>query len=61
MITIGFTGITGGEMKPFSDYLLNAPGADTPRVQECHMLMGHIICQLVEEKFFEANVGANPS
>lgn len=53
MVTIGFTGITGGEMKPFSDYLLNAPGTDTPRIQECHMLMGHIICQLVEENYFE--------
>lgn len=52
MATIGFTGITGGEMKAFSDYLLNAPGTDTPRIQECHMLMGHIICQLVEEKYF---------
>lgn len=52
MITIGFTGVGGGEMKPFSNYLLNAPGVDTPRVQECHMLMGHIICQLVEEKYF---------
>ena len=52
MITIGFTGLTGGALKVFADYLLNAPATDTPRVQECHMLMGHIICQLVEEKYF---------
>jgi D-sedoheptulose 7-phosphate isomerase len=52
MITIGFTGTTGGNMKELSDYLLNAPSADTPRIQECHMLLGHIICQLVEEKLF---------
>jgi D-sedoheptulose 7-phosphate isomerase len=53
MVTIGFTGFTGGVLKTFSDHLLNAPATDTPRVQECHMLMGHIICQLVEEKYFD--------
>lgn len=52
MITIGFTGETGGAMKSISDYLINIPSADTPRIQECHMLLGHIICQLVEEKLF---------
>ncbi len=52
MTTIGFTGITGGNMKVFSDYLLNIPATDTPRIQECHMLLGHIICQMVEEKYF---------
>ena len=50
MITIGFTGITGGAMKMLSDYLLNVPSTDTPRIQEAHILLGHIICQLVEEK-----------
>lgn len=54
MVTIGFTGETGGILKTVSDFLLNAPSSDTPRVQECHMLMGHIICQLVEEKYFSA-------
>ncbi|MFV0607357.1 MAG: SIS domain-containing protein [Niabella sp.] len=52
VITVGFTGMTGGNLKSVSDYLLNAPGTDTPRIQECHMLMGHIICQLVEAKIF---------
>ncbi len=53
MVTIGFTGETGGAMKALSDYLLNAPSSDTPRIQECHILLGHIICQLVEEKIFK--------
>lgn len=53
LTTVGFTGLTGGVMKTTCDYLINAPGADTPRIQECHMLIGHIICQLVEEKFFD--------
>jgi len=52
MITIGFTGATGGKMKSLSDYLLNVPSTDTPRIQESHILLGHIICQLVEEKYF---------
>lgn len=52
MINIGFTGTTGGAMKNLSDYLLNVPSTDTPRIQESHILLGHIICQLVEEKLY---------
>lgn len=52
LLTIGFTGITGGILKTTSDYLINIPSSDTPRIQECHMLLGHSICQLVEEKYF---------
>ncbi|MDN3656623.1 D-sedoheptulose 7-phosphate isomerase [Ferruginibacter paludis] len=52
MITIGFTGFTGGAMKEISDYLLNVPSTDTPRIQESHILLGHIICELVEERLF---------
>lgn len=52
LITIGFTGITGGQLKSFSDYLFNLPSADTPRIQEAHILVGHIICQRVEEIYF---------
>ena len=52
MVTIGFTGMTGGQLKSLSDYLINIPSTDTPRIQESHILVGHIICQLVEEKIF---------
>jgi D-sedoheptulose 7-phosphate isomerase len=52
MITIGFTGLTGGALKSVSGYLINIPSADTPRIQESHIMIGHIICQLVEEKYF---------
>ena len=52
MITVGFTGESGGKIKSLSDYLINVPSADTPRIQESHILLGHIICQLVEEKYF---------
>lgn len=54
MITIGFTGESGGAMKDVSDHLLNVPSSDTPRIQECHMLAGHIVCQLVEENLFKS-------
>ena len=54
VMTIGFTGETGGNLKTLSDILINIPSTDTPRIQESHMLLGHIICQLVEEKFFAA-------
>jgi D-sedoheptulose 7-phosphate isomerase len=52
MITIGFTGLTGGALKSISDHLINIPSADTPRIQESHIMVGHILCQLVEEKYF---------
>jgi D-sedoheptulose 7-phosphate isomerase len=50
--TIGLTGASGGKMKDVSDILLNVPSSDTPRIQESHIMIGHIICQLVEEQVF---------
>ncbi len=52
--TIGMTGEGGGKMKDLSDYLIDIPSRNTPRIQEAHMLLGHIICQLVEELYFRA-------
>jgi len=52
LIIVGFTGETGGKMKEYCDFLINIPSTDTPRIQECHILAGHIICQLVEENYF---------
>lgn len=52
MITVGFTGATGGKMKEQCDRLINIPSSDTPRIQESHIMVGHIICQLVEEKMY---------
>lgn len=54
MITIGFTGESGGKMRSLSDHLINIPSNDTPRIQESHIMVGHIICQLVEEKYFSS-------
>ncbi len=60
VITVGFTGQDGGKMKPLSDYLFNVPSKDTPRIQESHILLGHIVCELVEKKFFQSTEPAAP-
>jgi D-sedoheptulose 7-phosphate isomerase len=52
MITVGMTGQTGGALKGRSSYLLNIPSTDTPRIQESHIMIGHIICELVEAELF---------
>ncbi len=49
---IAMTGETGGVMKDYADILLNAPSKDTPRIQESHIMIGHIICELVETAMF---------
>ncbi len=50
--TIGFTGATGGTLKKYADHLINIPSTDTPRIQEAHILVGHIICEFVEANLF---------
>jgi len=50
--TISLTGSDGGLLKSISDYCLRVPSTDTPRVQEVHILIGHIICEFVESKLF---------
>lgn len=52
VITIAMTGASGGEMKDFADFMLNVPSSDTPRIQESHILLGHIICEIVEARMF---------
>jgi D-sedoheptulose 7-phosphate isomerase len=54
IITVGFTGSTGGRLKELSDILFNVPSTDTPRIQESHIMLGHIICQYVEELYFSS-------
>ncbi|MCR5709488.1 MAG: D-sedoheptulose 7-phosphate isomerase [Bacteroidales bacterium] len=50
--TIAMTGATGGRMKDLADLLINIPSTDTPRIQEAHITVGHIICELVEQEIF---------
>ncbi|MCP9750358.1 SIS domain-containing protein [Ferruginibacter sp. HRS2-29] len=61
MLTIGFTGATGGKMKDICDHLINIPSTDTPRIQESHILIGHIICQLVEDEYFNKHISQTGS
>ena len=49
---VAMTGATGGAMKDFADILLNVPSTDTPRIQESHIMIGHIVCELVETEMF---------
>ena len=51
-VTIGFTGASGGKLKENIDYLLAVPSEDTPHIQESHIMIGHIICYLVEKELF---------
>lgn len=52
MTTIGFTGITISEISQISNITIKVPSTDTPRIQECHLLIGHIICEIVERELF---------
>lgn len=55
MTVVGFTGSSGGEMKDSCDILINIPSTDTPRIQESHITIGHIICEIVESSIFPRN------
>ena len=50
---VSMTGASGGKMKDFGGILLNVPSTDTPRIQESHIMLGHIVCELVETAMFK--------
>lgn len=52
---VALTGSSGGELKPLADILINVPCDDTPRIQEAHIMIAHIICEIVEAEMFPAN------
>jgi D-sedoheptulose 7-phosphate isomerase len=54
MVTIAFTGETGGKLKGMCDHLINVPSRDTARIQESHIMVGHILCELIEASLFGA-------
>ena len=54
MQVVGLTGLAGGKLADGCDVLLNVPSKDTPRIQEAHILIGHILCEIVETKMFGA-------
>ncbi|GDX53371.1 phosphoheptose isomerase 2 [Bacteroidota bacterium] len=55
MIVVAMTGKNGGKMRDCCDFLINVPSNDTPRIQECHIMVGHILCELTEEQLFKKN------
>ncbi len=55
---VAFTGQGGGKMAAFADHLIEIPSTDTPRIQECHITLGHAVCQLVEDALFAKSEGA---
>jgi len=55
LVCIGLTGNRGGPMQTLCDHLLEVPSADTPKIQEGHLMLGHILCGLVENAIFKAN------
>jgi len=50
LVTIGLTGATGGKLRALVAHCLCVPSTDTPRIQECHILTGHILCEIVESQ-----------
>lgn len=54
MVCIGLTGNRGGPMQALCEHLLEVPSADTPKIQEGHLVLGHILCGLVENAIFKA-------
>lgn len=52
IFTVGFSGQEGGKLKDLCDIMICVPSSDTPRIQEAHILIGHVICQLIEEEMF---------
>jgi D-sedoheptulose 7-phosphate isomerase len=61
LFTIGLTGVSGGRLRDHVDVLLAMPSAETPRIQECHILVGHALCDAVEQAVavMPAAVGAS--
>lgn len=58
LVTVGLTGEGGGILKEKVDYCLCVPSSLTPRIQECHILIGHVLCEIVERELFGEGAGA---
>ncbi len=54
LVCVGVTGNRGGPMRELCDYLLEVPSSDTPKIQEGHLVLGHILCGLVENAIFRS-------
>ncbi|MDX2348154.1 MAG: D-sedoheptulose 7-phosphate isomerase [Nitrospirota bacterium] len=52
LVTVGWTGVTGGKLTDLVDYCFCVPSSVTARIQECHITLGHVLCELIEERLF---------
>jgi D-sedoheptulose 7-phosphate isomerase len=52
LVTVAITGESGGKLSGVADFLINVPSKDTPRIQEAHIMIGHILCEHIEQKLF---------
>jgi D-sedoheptulose 7-phosphate isomerase len=52
LLTVAFTGKDGGKLAPMADYAFIVPSESTPRIQETHITLGHLLCELVEEEMY---------
>jgi D-sedoheptulose 7-phosphate isomerase len=52
MVSVGMTGKTGGSLRQLVDFCLCVPSEETPRIQEAHILTGHILCEIIEDELF---------
>jgi len=59
--TIGLTGASGGRLKGLVDTLIAIPSDETPRIQECHILVGHALCDVVEQEIAAIHANVAPS
>ncbi|MBK6620946.1 MAG: D-sedoheptulose 7-phosphate isomerase [Saprospirales bacterium] len=55
MVVIGLTGQGGGKLRELCHYCVEVPSGDTPRIQEVHITIGHLLCELVEKALFGKN------
>jgi D-sedoheptulose 7-phosphate isomerase len=60
LVTVGLTGRAGGKLRSVADHCICIPSDQTPRIQEAHILTGHILCELIEETLFQKNSGDSP-
>jgi D-sedoheptulose 7-phosphate isomerase len=56
-LVIGLSGASGGKMLDLCDIMLTIPSSKTPNIQECHIIFGHIICQIIEDTIFGEEYG----
>lgn len=60
LVTVGLTGMQAPQMALLCDHVINIPSTETPKIQECHIMFGHIICSLIESAIFGAEYDHRP-